>query len=139
MNAWKERKFLRDRFNEITVNPQCFRSGKQNGIVKVILCPVIRVFNLIDSQTWWINLRINHFALSWINSKVNSNHEIITQNKRGNFFLPHWNLNHGLLEPRASVLPMSYTDSLVMKMFIVIPLVLGVPLKKRHDKIIGYW
>ena len=40
------------------------------------------------------------------NSKINDNHEITTQN----VFLLHQVLNHGLLEPRASVLPMSYAD-----------------------------
>ena len=29
------------------------------------------------------------------------------KNQRGNF-LPHWDLKHGLLEPGASALPMSY-------------------------------
>ena len=32
------------------------------------------------------------------------------KNERGIFFLPHLDLNHGPLEPRASVLPMSYSD-----------------------------
>ena len=34
------------------------------------------------------------------------------KNERENSFLPHRDLNHGPLEPKASVLPMSYTDSL---------------------------
>ena len=31
------------------------------------------------------------------------------KNERGIFFLPHWDLNQGLLQPKASGLPMSYT------------------------------
>ena len=49
-------------------------------------------------------------AYSWINYEVNANLEITFKNKRGNFFLPHQDLNNGPLEPKASVLPMSYTD-----------------------------
>ena len=49
----------------------------------------------------------------WINSKVNGNHEITTQKQRGNFLLPHQDLNDGPLEPIASVLPMRYADPLI--------------------------
>ena len=43
------------------------------------LCLAIILFNLIEIQTWWINSCIDHFAYSWVNLKVNSNHEIATQ------------------------------------------------------------
>ena len=32
------------------------------------------------------------------------------KHERGNFFSPHRDLNHGPLEPKASVLQMSYID-----------------------------
>ena len=43
---------------------------------------------------------MNQFKGNWITTK----------NERGNFFLPHWDLNHGPLELSASVIPMTYTD-----------------------------
>ena len=43
--------------------------------------------------------------------KVNGNHEITAHNERENNFLPHQDLNHGPLELKASVLPMSCTDA----------------------------
>ena len=30
--------------------------------VQSVLCPTIRLFNIIESQTWWTNSQINHFA-----------------------------------------------------------------------------
>ena len=45
--------------------------------VQLVLRKAIRLFNLIESQTWWMNPWIYNFAYSWINSNVNSNHEII--------------------------------------------------------------
>ena len=33
------------------------------------------------------------------------------KSERGIFFLPHQDLNQGPMQPKASVLPMSYTDS----------------------------
>ena len=43
-------------------------------------------------------------------SKVNGNHEITTQKPNGEKFHPRWDLNHGSLQPKASVLPMSYAE-----------------------------
>ena len=70
------------------------------------------LFNPIESQTWWNNSWINHFAKSWNNSKVKSNLEIATQKQKRIFFLPNRYFNHDLLEPKANVLPMSYTERL---------------------------
>ena len=39
--------------------------------VLLVLCPVIRLFYPIESQTWWNKSWRDHFALSWSNSKVN--------------------------------------------------------------------
>ena len=38
------------------------------------------------------------------------NHEMITQKQKRKIFLAHWDMNFGPLEPKASVLPMRYTD-----------------------------
>ena len=47
------------------------------------------LFNRIESQAWLINSSINHFAWSWIHSKVNDNHNITTQKwRRKNFTTP---------------------------------------------------
>ena len=54
----------------------------------LVLCLAIRLFNLIESQTWWNNSWIDHFAHSWINSKVNGNHEITTQKQKKKIFSP---------------------------------------------------
>ena len=56
--------------------------------VQLVLCPAIRLFNLIESQTWWINLWTNHFAYSWINSMVKSKHDITTQEWKRKLFSP---------------------------------------------------
>ena len=53
--------------------------------VQLVLCPAV----IIENQTQWINSWINHFTLSWINSKVNGNHEITTWKQKRNFFLPY--------------------------------------------------
>ena len=40
--------------------------------------------------------------------RVNGNYEITTQKPKRKFFLPHWDLKNGPLEPKAGVLSMSY-------------------------------
>ena len=45
-----------------------------------------------------------------INRKVKSIHVVVTKKKEEFFFLPLQDLNRGTLQPKASVLPMSYTD-----------------------------
>ena len=51
----------------------------------------------------------DHFAYSWINLKVNSNHEITQKRKRKIFLLKRiWTAVS--FQPIASVLPMSYAD-----------------------------
>ena len=39
------------------------------------------------------------------------------KNERGKLFLPHWDLNHGPLKSKASVLPMSYTEGFSLVTF----------------------
>ena len=70
--------------------------------------------NVLVQYFQFINAWINHFVQSWINSKVDSNHEITTKNKRYKKFLPHQDLNPGPLKPKACGLPMSYTDPLLI-------------------------
>ena len=41
---------------------------------------------------------------------------------KGKFFLPHWDLNHGPLELKASVLPMSYSDPSLSKIILLLTL-----------------
>ena len=48
---------------------------------------------------------------------VNTNHEIVTQKWKRKSFLPLQNLNHGPLELKASVQPMSYHDPLFKQSF----------------------
>ena len=79
--------------------PGLFEVGKHSGILKCFP----------------INSSFDHFAQSWINSKVNGNHEITTQKWKRNFFVPHLDLNHGPLTLKASMLPMSYADPSVVK------------------------
>ena len=50
-----------------------------NFLFHLLLFPAIRLFNLIESQT---------FLKSLINSKENGNHDIATQKHTGNFFSP---------------------------------------------------
>ena len=50
----------------------------------------------------------SHFAHSWINSKVNSNHEIMTHNQKRKNPLPHQDLNCSPLEPKYQCATMSY-------------------------------
>ena len=58
-------------------------------LFQLVLCPEIRLFNLIESKTRIINSRINHFASSWIDLKlkVKGNQEITTQKQWRIFFL----------------------------------------------------
>ena len=49
-------------------------------------------------------------ARSWINWNVNGNHDIMTQKWKRKNYLPRQHLTHGPHEPKASKLPMSYTD-----------------------------
>ena len=41
---------------------------KKIFFVQLVLCLVIRLFNVIESQTGWIYAQINHFTESWIKS-----------------------------------------------------------------------
>ena len=43
---------------------------------------------------------------------LNGNHDLHNSKTKENFFLPNRYFNHDLLEPKASVLPMSYTERL---------------------------
>ena len=53
-------------------------------------------------------------ALSWINLKINSNHEIPTQKWKRNSFLPHQDFNLGPLQPETIVLPLSSSQQLLL-------------------------
>ena len=69
---------------------KCYKETKitapPNECCNILLCPAIRLNNLIESQTWWTNSRIDPFAKSWNNSKVNCNHEIPTKKRKRIFF-----------------------------------------------------
>ena len=67
------------------------------------LSPAVTLFNLIESQTRWINSWNNHFAKSWVDSKINDNHEIVTKKWQKKHFLPCLYFNHVTLKPKASV------------------------------------
>ena len=47
-------------------------------------------------------------------NEVSSNQEITTQKLKRTFFSPHQDLNHDFLEPKYSMLPMSYADPYVL-------------------------
>ena len=57
------------------------------------------------------------------------------KNKRGHFFLPHWDLNHGTLESKARVLAISckYKKPRVCKSLIHKRGLLWTHIKKRFD------
>ena len=86
--------------------------------VQLILCLAIRSVNLIEIQTWWIN--------SWLITL--HNHELILRltvfmrsqlkNKRGKMFLPLQDLCYGPTELKASVLPISYSESVFYSVFV---------------------
>ena len=62
-------------------------SYKVNFFVQLMLCAAIRLFNIIGSLTR-CNSWMDDFAKSWINSKINGNHEIVTQKQKIKIFPP---------------------------------------------------
>ena len=77
----------------------------------------ISIINNYNSYSWEYkslqsdrSIWNNHFASSWINSKVNGNHEITTQKGQRKHFLPCQNLNQSSMKPKEGVLPMSFAD-----------------------------
>ena len=65
---------------------------------------------VLKARHYEINSWIDHFAFSWINSKVNGNHEILNIKPKRKIFLLHQVLNRSPLKPKASVLTISYAD-----------------------------
>ena len=59
------------------------------------------------SKRWWKSPFLTFLR---INFEVNGKYEITTQKRKRIFFIPHRDLNHCPLVPKASVLPMSYAD-----------------------------
>ena len=59
--------------------------------VQLVLCPAIRLLNLIESQKWSINAWKDYFALSWINPRVNSKHDITIQRGKSFSTMVPWN------------------------------------------------
>ena len=109
----------------LLANPKLINRKKSSlhwlvlDFVYTFYCPMDSTWKALSNYFQLINSLTDHFELLWINSKVNCNIEITTKNKMGTFVLPHWNFNSGLLELKASVLPMSHTDPLIGSMVLL--------------------
>ena len=81
-------------------------------LFQLVLCPEIRLFNLIENNTRIINSCINHFASSWIDLKLKVIKRLPLKNDGGIFFSSP-GFEPLFPETEASVLPIIYPDSLL--------------------------